>query len=193
MSTKPVHTYQTQLREVGFPIAADGKNGPQTRQAVRFFQEAWTYENLAIDGIYGPRTANALDACITKGGRISDHFWMKEAKSKGNGWPRFNRELVRGLEKLRASKGGKPITANSIYRDPAHNRRVGGATNSQHLYGRAADIGYAYGLTLTQARNLRVFTGIGYHIRSRRVMHVDVRPGISVTNPTTWTYTAGNG
>jgi hypothetical protein len=39
-----------------------------------------------------------------------------------------------------ASKYGKPFSIKSSYRDPAHNRRVGGAKNSQHVHGKAFDI-----------------------------------------------------
>ena len=35
---------------------------------------------------------------------------------------------------------GKPITVNSGYRSEKLNKLVGGASNSQHLYGQAADI-----------------------------------------------------
>lgn len=37
-------------------------------------------------------------------------------------------------------KLGKPITVNSGYRCPKHNREVGGVKNSQHMAGEAADI-----------------------------------------------------
>jgi uncharacterized protein YcbK (DUF882 family) len=33
-----------------------------------------------------------------------------------------------------------PLHINSAYRSPSHNKKVGGAHNSQHLYGKAADI-----------------------------------------------------
>lgn len=33
-----------------------------------------------------------------------------------------------------------PIRINSCYRDPSHNKRVGGVANSQHLQGAAVDI-----------------------------------------------------
>jgi hypothetical protein len=44
-----------------------------------------------------------------------------------------------GLDKWRANYGSAR-TANSVYRTPAHNAVVGGATQSQHMYGTAADL-----------------------------------------------------
>lgn len=49
-------------------------------------------------------------------------------------------DLLALLEQIRAHFGDKPVTINSGYRCPAHNADIGGATNSQHLYGTAADI-----------------------------------------------------
>jgi uncharacterized protein YcbK (DUF882 family) len=47
--------------------------------------------------------------------------------------------LLELLEEIR-NHFGRRIYINSANRCPAHNRSVGGAENSQHLYGRAADI-----------------------------------------------------
>ena len=47
--------------------------------------------------------------------------------------------LIINLQELR-NYVGKPITINSGYRSPNHNKRVGGAKNSQHVKGNAADI-----------------------------------------------------
>lgn len=44
------------------------------------------------------------------------------------------------LEKIRACCGDNPVTVTSGYRCPALNAAVGGASNSAHLYGCAADI-----------------------------------------------------
>lgn len=49
------------------------------------------------------------------------------------------KELAFNLQALR-DYFGKPIVINSGYRSPAYNRKVGGAKNSQHLEGKAADI-----------------------------------------------------
>jgi zinc D-Ala-D-Ala carboxypeptidase len=47
--------------------------------------------------------------------------------------------VVNVLDPLR-EKYGKPITVNSGYRSPIVNARVGGAKNSDHVKGMAADI-----------------------------------------------------
>lgn len=47
--------------------------------------------------------------------------------------------LANNLQVLRDYLG-KPITINSGYRSPLHNVKIGGAKNSQHLFGKAADI-----------------------------------------------------
>lgn len=47
--------------------------------------------------------------------------------------------LMEQLEIIREACGNKPITINSGYRSPKHNIAIGGAKNSQHIYGKAAD------------------------------------------------------
>lgn len=47
--------------------------------------------------------------------------------------------LVTILQKVR-THFGKPVTINSAFRSPAHNKKVGGSANSQHMLGTAADI-----------------------------------------------------
>ena len=42
---------------------------------------------------------------------------------------------------------GKPISINSGLRCKTHNANVGGVSNSQHLYGTAADLGCPAGIT----------------------------------------------
>jgi len=47
--------------------------------------------------------------------------------------------LVKELQTLRDFIG-LPITINSGYRSPEYNKKIGGASRSQHLLGKAADI-----------------------------------------------------
>jgi uncharacterized protein YcbK (DUF882 family) len=76
--------------------------------------------------------------------RITPNFDLFEFASKdGAAFPldvlRNIGTTAQHLQKIR-DKVGRPITINSGYRSPAHNRAVGGATNSTHLRGIAADI-----------------------------------------------------
>jgi uncharacterized protein YcbK (DUF882 family) len=48
-------------------------------------------------------------------------------------------KLANQLQTLRDAIG-KPITINSGYRSPSHNKRIGGVSNSQHVLGKASDI-----------------------------------------------------
>lgn len=65
------------------------------------------------------------------------------------------RALAEGLERVRAVLDGKPIHVNSGYRCVALNTAVGGAGNSMHMRGLAADILCPqFGPPLTVCRNI---------------------------------------
>jgi hypothetical protein len=72
--------------------------------------------------------------------RISEHFTLGEFACSGSDMVKYSTTLLARLEKLRAFFGGGGITVNSGYRTPAHNAKVGGGSNSAHLYGQAADV-----------------------------------------------------
>lgn len=76
----------------------------------------------------------------------------------------------------------EPLFLLSMYRTPAHNRRVGGVINSQHLVGGAGDIVVSpHGLRrLDRIARLQGFTGIGRY-PSRGFIHADTRPGRHAT------------
>ncbi len=72
--------------------------------------------------------------------QISDHFWRSEFACKcGCGRATVDAVTLRVAEKVRGFVGG-PVSINSGFRCFAHNRKVGGAENSQHLTGMAADL-----------------------------------------------------
>lgn len=86
-------------------------------------------------------------------------------------------ELFESLEELRDLLGGRPIKIMSGYRCPRHNSKVGGARNSQHLHGRAADVivpACSPGSVADTAEVVEDFErgGIG---RYQNFTHVDVR------------------
>ena len=72
---------------------------------------------------------------------FGDNFSRSEFACKcGCGFDTVDVELINALRDLRVAIGGKPITITSGCRCESHNKAVGGAPNSQHLYARAADI-----------------------------------------------------
>ncbi len=174
---------QQALRDIGWPLQVDGDVGAVTKQAVRDFQSGLAFINMAIDGIPGPATQHELRVCLERGGRCGLFFTYREFKSKGNGWIRVNRNLVFGLDRYRERFG--PTSIVSGYRDPVHNKRVGGKPASRHLYGDASDISQR--ATVSQVRALGRFTGIGYQGSTGRVRHVDTRPG-NPSRPIVWRY-----
>ena len=80
---------------------------------------------------------------VSKLGRdyqVSPHFKLREFQSKdGADKVLISDELLAKLEEARAY-GGYTITVNSGYRSAAHNKKVGGASNSTHCKGYAADV-----------------------------------------------------
>ncbi len=189
------HKTPTQLQKTlaayGFPPGRiDGDIGPQTEAAVRYFQAAFNggktnQPTLTPDGVAGPKTRQAL----TQLPHLSAHFTANELWSRGNGDCYVKRQLLHNLEQLRKATGGRPMRLKyGAYRDPAYNKKIGGATRSRHPEGDACDIGTGYGVTLGFVRKLKLFTGIGYYpSRHNLVSHVDTRPG-NVNHPTTWKY-----
>jgi hypothetical protein len=161
-----VAAQQRILAGIGFPLAADGDAGPLTRQAITWFQEAWTRTRLDVDGLWGPDTETAARACLADHGRVSDHFSLAEFACRCR-WPRAHRKLVAGLEQYRTARftqGGLVIVSG--FRCAAHNIAIGGARSSQHLQGRAADVPPVGDngrlVTVDDVARLRLFTGLEY-------------------------------
>ena len=202
---------QQKLSDLGFaPGAVDGVEGPMTRTAAARFQLACNltgHQDLTVDAIPGPQTWAALNAAHAPR-RLSDHFSVAELRSKGDGTCWVHRDLLKGLEALRAHVG-RPLPIVSAWRDPAHNRRVGGAASSQHTFGdatelqairvrlarsahlaasRAADFNRGY-ITLEDARSLQLFSGMGWRQDGEQwITHVDTRTNANPANPTVWRY-----
>jgi len=113
-------------------------------------------------------------------GDLSPHFSRWEFRDHRTGelvGP--DPKLIEVLECLRA-RDGRPLRVVSGYRSPGTNAAVGGARNSQHIYGRAADLEPGR-FTATQAHDCGA-RGVGVD-RNGWVVHVDVRPSAPVTFP----------
>ena len=86
--------------------------------------------------------------------------------------------LATNLERLRVLVGG-PLSINDAYRCVSENKRVGGVMNSQHLFGKAADIdtgSLSNAAFAALAAKVPLFNlgGIGMY-PSQHFVHVDYR------------------
>jgi len=82
--------------------------------------------------------------------------------------------LAQALQPVR-DRINRPFTINSWYRPPAINAAVGGASQSQHLLGRAVDI-QVQGMSGRQVANAVMLTwrgGIGIYNNIPNVIHLD--------------------
>ena len=119
---------------------------------------------------------------ISKVGRdylISPHFSIGEMACKdGSDEVLYSTELMSMLEKLRAY-GGFTVHINSGYRSPSYNRKIGGASKSQHTLGTAADIVVKKNGNTVSAKKICClcqdlgFKGVAYI--SESAVHVDMR------------------
>lgn len=78
-------------------------------------------------------------------GNLTEHFNLEEFRSGDGavmptGVPDNLKKTAEMLEILRAALGGVPLMVLSGYRSPEWNARVGGAPDSFHIRGMAADV-----------------------------------------------------
>ena len=193
MTTKQIQALLTYL---GYdPGEVDGLPGKNTRRAVLAFQVA---EELETDGSPGPLTQAALLDAVAAGRFLADDttapeqitgtFWdeIKYFKKSEfackcgkycNGYPvEIDMNMVKIADEIR-NRIGKPLTVNSGLRCKTHNANVGGVSNSQHLLGKAADLGCPSGCTPEQMASIAEETmgntgGIGVYSWG---IHIDTR------------------
>ncbi len=126
--------------------------------------------------------------------RLSPHFLRSEFACKcGCGFATVDPVLIEQLELLRMALG-RPIVIDDACRCEIHNKKVGGAAESQHMLGRAADIRvgtytprsiYAFATQIGCA-----FGGYGVPATNQPgdFIHVDVRKTLPLQ--TRWSYDA---
>ena len=71
--------------------------------------------------------------------KVERNFVVNEFKSRESKVVFIHKLLPQELQKIR-DKVGKAVNLTNAYRNDSHNKRVGGSSNSYHLYGMAADI-----------------------------------------------------
>lgn len=119
---------------------------------------------------------------------LSKNFTTDEFACKcGCGYDTPNPELIRMLQNAR-DLYGKPMHITSGCRCIKHNRNVGGAANSAHIQGMAADIATPTGTAryeIIYALMASGFNRIGINFK-KRFVHVDV--DYSKPSPTIFSY-----
>ena len=125
------------------------------------------------------RDQNPLDSLrfeIDKVGRsykVSRNFTLGELASKdGSNIVLLHPALIIALQTIR-DHVGKPIRVNSAFRSPAHNKAIGGASNSLHTLGLAADI-VIDGMTPIEVASLASDMGLGGIKAYPTFTHIDV-------------------
>lgn len=193
MSTK------TDLAALGWRV----DTAARLTQAIKDFQRGWNLgAELTVDGSDGPKTRGAIAVSMVrlaaKQPTASPHFSFTEVRCDchvfNGGTPQpdcrriwADRELFRALEAFRTLSG--PLNIDRGCRCPTENARVNGASRSQHLFGRAADI-TLFDISPAKVKALRIVRGMGlYDWQGRQVVrHIDVRPENSWLSPATWDY-----
>ena len=149
--------------------AIDGGYGPQTQAATEAFQRDYS---LTADGKFGPDTEKRILEVIATGEEpksVEDiagtswdeikYFKREEFRCKCGGkycngyTTEIDMETVKIADAIR-ERIGKPIAVNSGIRCKTHNANVGGVPNSQHLYGKAADLCCPSGYTPSQMASI---------------------------------------
>jgi len=198
-----IRALQAKLNALGYHLAEDGIFGYGTLQAVRDFQRR---KRIVVDGMVGPQTMAQITLAMaapkppgTTHFKVANFISPNDAKAMAVGVPsryyKNLKNLMTRLEKVQEKIGGIPLIIRSGYRSPAHNRAVGGAARSQHLYAKAADIyvqGYAistYDLAkaIFEDAELKALFG-GYGLGSNTNLHVDIRESRNPKKPTVWWY-----
>lgn len=134
-------------------IPVDGAWGDMTETAV--LEAVYTYDEV-VDA-----SGNPVEVPKVETGTYWDdiqYFSRAEFACKCgkycNGYPvEPDETMVRYADEIRR-RLGKPIPVNSGIRCKTHNANVGGVSNSQHLYGTAADLGKPSGVTVAQMEEI---------------------------------------
>lgn len=142
-------------------LSVDGICGEQTEKALKH-SVAYGIDGKSDSTDYtGVQNNNTVNSTDNNAGTVWDeikYFKKPEFACKCgkycDGYPaEIDMNMVKIADEIR-SRIGKPIHINSGLRCKTHNANVGGVSNSQHLFGNAADLGCPSGCTPIQMASI---------------------------------------
>ena len=133
-----------------------------------------------IDGLFGPETAAAVRKYKTDNNIVSEGYMGGgNVKIDDDVDTDIDPKLMSMIDAI-ASEYGKPFTITSGYRNPKHNKNVGGVEKSQHLYHKAVDVvlddtSHEASLRFIQIASKNGISGIGVY-NTPGLIHIDIGP-----------------
>lgn len=178
---------QTILTRLGWRVNTSAR----LTQGIKDFQLGYNFGAVGLsgDGVLGPKTSAAMRYSEARraAGRTtaSANYSFKTVVCRCGGKYASCRRIFmkrkgfQMMERYRSHAGSFPVV--SACRCPSRNKAVGGSSTSRHVSGLACDTPATY--STTRVKGWRVATHIGYGRVSRRVKHIDMGSGATLSNP----------
>lgn len=120
-------------------VLIEGRSYGRIADLLDGFGISYSWQDKGYEGIILAKRRDILGTALLNDVQLTNDFNMHEFQCRHCQAVKIDPELMRRLQVLR-NKAGVPLSVSSGYRCPEHNRAVGGAEDSQHVKGTAADL-----------------------------------------------------